>query len=106
MKYTMMKTLKEQLIRIKKAKRYDLYFVYSIIAIFGGLIPVIGVFFTKIIIDAITNAKSANDFIIKIIILVSICAICLIVSSIITGYLTSAFLYLRQKEYLRSLKEI
>lgn len=99
MKYTMMKTLKEQILRIKKAKRYDLYILYFIIAIFSGVIPVIGVFFTKIIIDAITNVSSTNDFIIKIIILVSICAICLIVSSIITGYLTSAFLYLRQKEF-------
>ena len=99
MKYTMMKTLKEQLIRIKKAKRYDLYFVYVIIAIFGGLTPVIGVFFTKIIIDAITNASNVNDFIIKIIILTALCAVCLIISSVLSGYLSSSFLHLRQKEF-------
>ena len=62
MKYGLWKTFTTQIKRIEEGKISYVYLIYILNALASGVIPVIGVFFTKIIIDEITTSNSIDVF--------------------------------------------
>ncbi|CDC70531.1 MAG TPA: ABC transporter ATP-binding protein [Acholeplasmatales bacterium] len=99
MKYGLWKTFATQVKRIKEGQISYVYVIYIINALASGVIPVIGVFFIKIIIDEITMSNSIDGFLFKMLILIVISTICLVLKSILEGILSGKFLLLRQKEF-------
>ena len=99
MKYGLWKTFTTQIKRIEEGKISYVYLIYILNALASGVIPVIGVFFTKIIIDEITTSNSIDVFLFKMLILIIISTICLVLKSILEGILSGKFLLLRQKEF-------
>ena len=56
-----MSTLWNQIKLIKKNKMSKLYFLYIANALCLGTVPVISSFFTKVIIDAVTNSTTQQN---------------------------------------------
>ena len=104
MKYGLWKTFATQVKRIKEGQISYVYVIYIINALASGVIPVIGVFFIKIIIDEITMSNSIDGFLFKMLILIVISTICLVLKSILEGILSGKFLLLRQKPFGCSFK--
>ena len=97
MKYGLWKTFITQIKRINEAKLSGTYLLYFVNAIVSGLIPVISVFFIKIIVDEITISNSIEQFIWKMLILILLSALCLVLKSIFEGILAGNFLPLDKK---------
>ena len=104
MKYGLWKTFITQIKRINEAKLSGTYLLYFVNAIVSGLIPVISVFFIKIIVDEITISNSIEQFIWKMLILILLSALCLVLKSIFEGILAGNFFTLRQKEFERVIR--
>lgn len=103
-KYTYPYTLKRQLGMIKEGHLSYLYFLYPIYAIFGGIIPVLGTFFTKIVIDLVTGSQDTTTLIIYIVVLMSICIASFAIKTFAQNHLDAQSLLLREKEFYKSSK--
>lgn len=95
------KTIKIQLQLIDKHHLSYVYLLYIIKGLFAGIVPVIGVYYTKIIVDSITNGVETNTLVFRIIMLVLLSAGSLIISNTISPFLNATFQTLRQHEFER-----
>ncbi len=102
-KYGYSKTLFRQIQLIKEAKLSYMYIFYILNAIFAGCIPVIGVFFTKLIIDVIEGTQDTTRLILTVTILIAASIICFGASKIMTPFLDGNFIKLRFQEFYRCL---
>lgn len=100
-KYGFGKTLIRQMKLIKEAKLSYMYVLYILNAVFAGCIPVIGVFFTKLIIDVIEGTQDTTRLTITVIILIAACIVCFAASKMISPYLNGNFVRLRFQEFDR-----
>lgn len=100
-KYGFWGTLWRQLCLIKEAKLLRIYVMYFVYAIFNGVIPVIGVFFSKYIIDVIQHNTSEARLIWTVVVLVGASIICFIISSVADAVLSPNFTALRVKEFIK-----
>lgn len=100
-RYGIWKTFRMQMRKIKEGKLRRLYLLYALNALFAGCIPVVGVFFSKLIIETIEGSEDTSVLIYTVILLISVCIVCYTVSKIITPFLNCNFLSLRQLEFER-----
>lgn len=100
-KYGIWKTFRLQMRLIRKGRLSHLYVLYILNAIFAGCIPVVGVFFSKLIIDTIEGSQNTTFLIFTVIILVTICIVCYTASKLLAPFLDCNFLFLRQLEFER-----
>ena len=98
-KYSHMYTLLEQIKLIKKNKVSKMYFLYVINALCLGVAPVISAFFSKVIIEAVTNSKTTTELIYSIVVLISIAMVLYAVGNLLSAYLEGHFLQMRQIEF-------
>ncbi|MCM1131135.1 MAG: ABC transporter ATP-binding protein/permease [Roseburia sp.] len=99
-----LRTIKRQLQLVREGRYFRVYFFCILKAIFGGSIPVLSVFFTKIIIDSILEQKGEWDLIYRVLALSGIGIVCFIISVLMNALIEPVFLDLRQKEFLRCAK--
>ncbi|MDE7263888.1 MAG: ABC transporter ATP-binding protein/permease [Anaeroplasmataceae bacterium] len=93
-------TIKRQLGLIRKGHFSHIYVLWIVNAIFGGAVSVLGVFFTKLIIDCILEEKSIEEMSYRIMFLSVIAILCFSIHGIVKRYLDASYLKLRQKEFL------
>lgn len=96
--------LKKQWILIKEGKFSYLYLCYFIMACFGGIIPVISVFYTKLIVEGIQSSQSRETLIFRILILSCCCIVCFVLSNLASAYADGMMMSLRQNEFNRCAK--
>ena len=82
-KNTFFRTLGRQIQLIKSSKMCSIYLYWPLIAVFGGCIPVIGVFYSKLIIECISGAKPQKDLILLIGILTGVSILAYFISYIL-----------------------
>ena len=100
-KFSILSTLKKQLQLIKEVKMSYLYLCYALSAIFGGMIPIISVFYAKLIIDVIQGSKNEQELIIRVVVLTMASVICFSIKTMIGGFAGSKYIRLRQNEFNR-----
>lgn len=100
-KFNILSALKKQLQLIKEANMRYLYICYVISALFGGMIPIISVFYAKLIIDVIQGSKDQQELIMRVIVLTVTSIICFSVKTMVGGYAESKYIRLRQNEFNR-----
>ena len=93
--------LKKQWNLIKEGNLSQLYFCYLMIAVFGGLIPVLSVFYTKLIVEAIESYQNERILIYTVAGLSICCILCFVISNLFSAYADSQYMELRQKEFNR-----
>lgn len=93
------KTLKRQFQLIHKNHCKRMYVFWFFNAIAAGLIPVLGVFFTKLIITCITTGNNQTELIIWVIVLSLISLLCYGINVVMDAFLEPLYLYLRQNEF-------
>ncbi|MDE7213265.1 MAG: ABC transporter ATP-binding protein/permease, partial [Anaeroplasmataceae bacterium] len=103
-KNTFFRTLGRQIQIIKTSKISSIYFYWPLIALFGGCVPVIGVFYSKLIIECISEGKPQNDLFLIIGILTAASILCYTLSSIFKSLTRTNYFRLRQKEFHRVIK--
>ncbi len=102
-KYGFFKTLKKQIHLIREAHMSYCYILWIINAIFGGVIPVVGVFYSKIMIEMVEQGNE-QKLIYTILILSAISIVSFFVNTVISSYLDAKNLWLRQLEFNRCVK--
>ena len=100
-KFNILSALKKQLQLIKEANMRYLYICYVISALFGGMIPIISVFYAKLIIDVIQGSKDQQELIMRVIVLTVTSVVCFSVKTMVGGYAESKYIRLRQNEFNR-----
>lgn len=95
-------TYKKQLQAIHEGKCKRLYLIWMIRAICGGILPVITLFYTKIIIEVITYDTDPALLIQKVILLTLICIIFYGIDCLLEGYSQALIFLLRTKEFSRN----
>ncbi len=103
-KYTSFSTFIKQLDLIREAHMSYLYLCYVIAALFGGLLPVLSVFYTKWIIDVIMKNQSEQELIHIVVMLSAASIICFVVKTLVEGFGSSLYIRLRQNEFNRCAK--
>ncbi|MDE5545907.1 MAG: ABC transporter ATP-binding protein/permease [Anaeroplasmataceae bacterium] len=103
-KNTFFRTLGRQIHLIKTSKLSSIYFYWPMIALFGGCIPVIGVFYSKLIIECISQNRSQKDLILIIGVLTGASILCYTISSIFRGITNTNYWCLRETEFHRVIK--
>ncbi|MDE6655959.1 MAG: hypothetical protein K2J85_03105, partial [Anaeroplasmataceae bacterium] len=103
-KNTFFRTLGRQIRLIKTSKCSSIYFYWPMIALFGGCVPVIGVFYSKLIIECIDQAKPQNDLILLIGILTGASILAFAIGCILRGFTDTNYWCLREKEFHRIIK--
>ena len=98
-KYSHLYTLIEQVKLIKKNKLSKMYFFYLVNAICLGAVPVISAFFSKVIIEAVTNATTIEALVFSIVILIALTTFLYTIGTILSTYLEGHFLQMRQIEF-------
>lgn len=104
MKYGIFKSICKQIKLIKENKMSYIYFLWILYALFGGILPITSVFFTKFIIEIILKGESQNTLILTTIIISVICILSFSISKIVKGFLDAYALKLRQMEFNRCAK--
>lgn len=102
-KYGFLKTLKKQIHLIREAHMSYYYILWGINAIFGGIVPVVGVFYSKILIEMVEQGNE-QKLIYTILILSAISIVSFFVNTMITSILDGKNLWLRQLEFNRCVK--
>lgn len=97
------KTLSQQFKLIREGHQSYIYFLWVIQALFGGILPVVGVFFTKLIIDVILEGKPEQELIITVSVLSGICIVAYVVHKLIESYLSANYLKLRNQEFFKQI---
>src|SRR5574344_2188039 len=100
--YSYIKTLNREIGLIGQGHQKKLYALIPIYAILAGLVPVISVFFTKIVIDLVQQSGDQNQLIVYICSLIGICFVCFGVSTIMETFFEATFLMLRQNEFFKN----
>lgn len=98
--YGFFKTLKRQLKLIKENHHSNLYFVWFFSAIFGGIIAILGVFYSRIIIDSILSGN--QKYMVHMILILTGCSIlffCL--NTMLNSYAKGQYQSLREVEFHR-----
>ncbi|MDE7161779.1 MAG: hypothetical protein K2N65_03355, partial [Anaeroplasmataceae bacterium] len=85
-KNTFFRTLGRQIQLIKSSKMCSIYLYWPLIAIFGGCVPVIGVFYSKLIIECISEGKPKEYLILLIGILTGVSILAYFVSCILKAF--------------------
>lgn len=93
-------TLKRQIQLIKKGHFSYTYILWIVDAILGGIVPVLGVFFTKLIIDSILEGRTIEELSIRVVILTVLAILCFAAHELINQWLYSVYFKLRQKEFM------
>ena len=70
MKYTLFKTALKEISLIKERKMYILYFWMFLKYITAGLIPVVSIYFNKVLVSAIVNSSSKEEIIYSVLLLI------------------------------------
>ena len=99
-KFSFGKTLFLQLKLIPK-KYYPVFFFN---AVFGGILPVLSVFFTKLIIDVFQQNASQNKLIQIVLILCGSCVLCYVLNRFLTALLEASFFKMRHREFTKSIE--
>lgn len=86
---------------IKEAKFYSVYALWILRGIFGGIIPVISVYYSKLIIEILAGTQDQNKLISTIAIISGICIVSYTLSIFCQSFLETKELVLRQKEFER-----
>lgn len=100
-KHSFWKTLKKQWDLIKIGKFSYIYLFYFIYAIFSGVIPVIGIFFTKFIINVIEQGQEEMKVVFTICGLVGVSILCFVVKELSNSFLQPRYLSLREREFFK-----
>lgn len=100
-KLTLFKNLRNQRRIIKSTKLYYIYFLWIINAVFGGIVPVLGVFFTKFMVDAILSNWQEKRFILLVIILTATSIVSYVIHYLLNAFLEAKYLSLRINEFNR-----
>ncbi len=103
-KNTFFRTLGRQIQLIKSSKMCSIYLYWPLIAIFGGCVPVIGVFYSKLIIECISEGKPKEYLILLIGILTGVSILAYFVSCILKAFTDVNYFRLRQREFHRVIK--
>ena len=104
MKYTLFKTALKEISLIKERKMYILYFWMFLKYITAGLIPVVSIYFNKVLVSAIVNSSSKEEIIYSVLLLIGLIIFLSITSILLQGVLDASFLKLRQFEFIRLTK--
>lgn len=97
------RTLGRQFKLINEGHQSYIYFLWVVQALFGGILPVVGVFFTKLIIDVILQGKPEQELIITVSILSGICIVAFTIHKLIEAYLSANYLQLRNQEFFKQI---
>ena len=97
------RTLGQQFKLINEGHQSYIYFLWVLQALFGGILPVVGVFFAKLIIDIILQDKSQQELMITISILSGICIIAYTIQKLVEAYLSANYLKLRNQEFFKQI---
>lgn len=103
-KMSVFSALKKQWFLIREGHFSQLYFCYLMIAVFGGMIPVLSVFYTKLILEVIESSQSEQVLIKTILLLTMSCILCFVLNNLFSAYAESQYMSLRQKEFNRCAK--
>ena len=103
-KYSHLSTFWNQIKLIKKNKMSKLYILFIVNSLCLGTVPVISSFFTKVIIEAVTNSTTQENLILSIVILIGTTIILYSLGFILSAYLEGHFLMLRQVEFNKVIK--
>ena len=103
-KNTFFGTLKRQILLIKESKLLSIYAYWPFIALFGGCVPVIGVFYSKWIIECISHSKPQSYLILLVCVLTAASILTYTISHILRGLASTNYFVLRQKEFHRVIK--
>lgn len=98
------KTVIRQIAMIRQGHLSFIYFFWFIDTIFGGFLPVLSVFFTKIIMDVILKNQGQQELIWKVLVLSGVGLLCIILKLFVKAFLNPAYLHLRQIEFNRCAK--
>lgn len=103
-KNTFFRTLGRQIHLIKTSKMSSIYLYWPLIAIFGGCVPVIGVFYSKLIIECIEQSSPQKDLILLVGILTGASILAYFISCILKAFSDTNYWCLREKEFHRIIK--
>lgn len=103
-KFTIMTTLFQQLKLIQEAHMSRLFICYMLSFLCAGILPVISIFYTKLIIDILVQSPDQQQLIQTVMILSIFSILCFTVKTLVLGYANSTFIRLRQEEFNRCTK--
>lgn len=103
-RYGLRKTIRKIFQLVHKGHFDYVYFLWVMNAIFAGTLPVVGVFFSKLIIDSIMSSQTEKEIILRVILLTGICIVCFGVHMIIEAFLGPSYLKLRTQEFNRCIE--
>ncbi|MBD5390630.1 ABC transporter ATP-binding protein [bacterium] len=103
-KYGLWKTIRKMFHLIHKGHFGYLYALWGVNSVVAGILPVVGVFFSKLIIDSIMASQTQNEIILRVVLLTGICMICFGIHRIFLAFLEPTYLSLRQQEFNRCIE--